>query len=149
MLLLSVCQIVFVLGYNELWGYDCVMLKLVFFMDLGMCLNWFIYDFKLVLFCLQVVVCDSWEVWICNDGFYVNVLSCMWIDYELIIQNYWVYYCLKYLVWVGYCYLVVMIFGKLLFVLLYVLLVCDELLFLLWVVIVFVFGICFVNWEFS
>ncbi|CML62158.1 membrane protein [Mycobacterium tuberculosis] len=103
-LLLSACQTASASGYNEPRGYDRATLKLVFSMDLGMCLNRFTYDSKLAPSRPQVVACDSREARIRNDGFHANAPSCMRIDYELITQNHRAYYCLKYLVRVGYCY---------------------------------------------
>ncbi len=112
--------------YNEPRGYDRATLKLVFSMDLGMCLNRFTYDSKLAPSRPQVVACDSREARIRNDGFHANAPSCMRIDYELITQNHRAYYCLKYLVRVGYCYPAVTTPGKPPSVLLYAPSACDE-----------------------
>ncbi|WP_072528088.1 hypothetical protein [Mycobacterium tuberculosis] len=125
-LLLSACQTASASGYNEPRGYDRATLKLVFSMDLGMCLNRFTYDSKLAPSRPQVVACDSREARIRNDGFHANAPSCMRIDYELITQNHRAYYCLKYLVRVGYCYPAVTTPGKPPSVLLYAPSACDE-----------------------
>lgn len=125
-LLLSACQTASASGYNEPRGYDRATLKLVFSMDLGMCLNRFTYDSKLAPSRPQVVACDSREARIRNDGFHANAPSCMRIDYELITQNHRAYYCLKYLVRVGYCYPAVTTPGKPPSVLLYAPWACDE-----------------------
>ncbi|CKP00152.1 membrane protein [Mycobacterium tuberculosis] len=75
-LLLSACQTASASGYNEPRGYDRATLKLVFSMDLGMCLNRFTYDSKLAPSRPQVVACDSREARIRTDSIPTLRVAC-------------------------------------------------------------------------
>lgn len=103
-LLLGACDWMTASGYDEPRGYDDATLKLVFSMDSGTCLNRFTYDSKLAPSHPQVVSCNSPAARIRNDGFHANAPQCIRIDYEALTQNDRAYYCLKYLVRLGYCY---------------------------------------------
>lgn len=124
-LLLSACDPP-VSGYNEPRGYDGATLKLVFSMDWGQCLNRFTYDSKLAPSAPGVVPCDSPDARIPNDGFHANAPGCGRIDYESITQDGRAYYCLKYLVRVGYCYPALISSTRTPAVLLYAPSACDE-----------------------
>ena len=103
-LLLAACAAPFASGYNKSRGYDNATLKLVFSLDSGTCLNRFTYSSKLAPSRPEVVPCDSPAARIRDDGFHANAPGCMRLDYESVTQNHRAYYCLKYLVRVGYCY---------------------------------------------
>lgn len=113
-------------GYNQPRGYDQATLKLVFSMDSGQCLNRFTYDSKLAPSHPAVVACDTPDARIRNDGFHANAPGCMRVDYESITQGGRAYYCLKYLVRVGYCYPALTSSGTPPAVLLYAPSACDE-----------------------
>jgi hypothetical protein len=106
MLLLAACTALFASasGYNGSRGYDNATLKLVFSLDSGTCLNRFTYGSKLAPSRPEVVPCDSPAARIRDDGFHANAPGCLRLDYESLTQNDRAYYCLKYLVRVGYCY---------------------------------------------
>nr|WP_313958267.1 hypothetical protein [Mycobacterium simulans] len=125
-LLLGGCDASSVWGYNKPRGYDASTLKLVFSMDTGQCLNRFTYNSKLAPSHPEVVPCDSPNAQLRNDGFHANASGCVRIDYESITRDGRKYYCLKYLVRVGYCYPAVTGSGTPPGVLLYAPLACDE-----------------------
>lgn len=103
-LLLSACHSISASGYDQPRGYDPATLQLVFSMQSGQCLNRFTYDSKLAPAHPEIVGCDSPDARIRNDGFHANTPGCMRIDYESLTRDGRAYYCLKYLVRVGYCY---------------------------------------------
>jgi hypothetical protein len=70
----------------------------------GQCLNSFTYESKLTPSHPAIVSCDSPAARIRNDGFHPNAPGCQRLDYESITRNHRAFYCLKYLVRVGYCY---------------------------------------------
>jgi hypothetical protein len=103
-LLLGACDWISASGYDEPRGYNDATLKVVFAMSSGTCLNRFTYGSKLAPSHPEVVSCESPAARIRNDGFHANAPQCIRIDYEALTQNDRAYYCLKYLVHVGYCY---------------------------------------------
>jgi hypothetical protein len=103
-LLLAACTSLSASGYNESRGYDNATLKMVFSLDSGKCLNRFTYGSKLAPSRPEVVPCDSPAARVRDDGFHANAPGCLRIDYESLTQNDRAYYCLKYLVRLGYCY---------------------------------------------
>jgi hypothetical protein len=125
-LLLGACDWTSASGYDEPRGYDHATLKLVFSMDSGTCLNRFTYDSKLAPSHPQVVSCNSPAARVRNDGFHPNAPQCIRNDYEALTQNDRAYYCLKYLVRVGYCYPAVTRPNGPPVVLLYAPSACDE-----------------------
>ena len=74
----------------------------------------------------EVVSCDSPAARIRNDGFHANAPGCQRIDYESLTRDDRAFYCLKYLVRVGYCYPAVTRPSKAPVVLLYAPSACDE-----------------------
>ena len=125
-LLLSACDVISASGYNDPRGYDTATLKLVFSMGSGQCLNRFTYSSKLASAPPRVVSCGSRDARIRNDGYHANAPGCMRIDYESLTQDGRAYYCLKYLVRVGYCYPAVTSSKGAPTVLLYAPSACDE-----------------------
>ena len=113
-------------GYNEPRGYDDATLNLVFSMKSGQCVNRFTYNSKLAPHHPEVVSCDSPAARILNDGFGVNAPGCIRSDYEWVTRDQRGYYCLKYLVRVGYCYPAVTRPNSAPVVLLYAPSACDE-----------------------
>jgi hypothetical protein len=125
-LLFGVCDWTSVSGYNEPRGYDDATLKLVFSMDADHCINRFTYDSKLAPSHPEVVSCDSPAARIRSDGFSANAPECIRSDYEWVTRDHRAYYCLKYLVRVGYCYPAVTRPNTAPVVLLYAPSACDE-----------------------
>jgi hypothetical protein len=92
-------------GYNSARGYDAATLKLVSSAPAGSCVNRFTYDSDLAPSRNpQVVPCDSPAARIRNDGSHTTGPGCIRLDYEFIDRGHHKYFCLKYLVRVGYCY---------------------------------------------
>jgi hypothetical protein len=125
-LLLAACDWISASGYDEPRGYNDATLKLVFSTDSGTCLNRFTYDSKLAPSRPAVVSCNSAAARIRNDGFHANAPQCVRIDYEALTEDDRAYYCVKYLVRVGYCYLAVTRPHGPPVVLLYAPSACDE-----------------------
>jgi hypothetical protein len=126
LLLLEACDTISASGYNEPRGYDHATLKLVFSMQADQCINRFTYGSKLAPSHPQVVSCDSPAARIRNDGFSANAPGCIRSDYEYLTQDHRSYYCLNYLVRIGYCYPGVTRPNSAPVVLLYAPSACDE-----------------------
>jgi hypothetical protein len=103
-LALAACDSASTSGYNEPRGYDSATLKILFSHDSVSCLNRFTYGSKLAPSRPEVVPCDSPAARIRNDGFHANAPGCIRLDYESLTNDGRKYYCVKYLVRVGYCY---------------------------------------------
>jgi hypothetical protein len=126
LLLLGACDTTSASGHNLPRGYDDATLKLVFSMQADQCINRFTYGSKLAPSHPQVVSCDSPAARIRNDGFSANAPGCIRSDYEYLTKDHRAYYCLKYLVRVGYCYPAVTRPNSAPVVLLYAPSACDE-----------------------
>lgn len=91
-------------GYDSPRGYDDATLKLVSSAPAGSCLNRFTYGSALAPSHPEVVPCDSPAARIRDDGSHTDGPGCVRLDYEFIDRGHHKYFCLKYLVRVGYCY---------------------------------------------
>jgi hypothetical protein len=125
-LALAACDSASTTGYNEGRGYDNATLKILFSHDGVYCLNRFTYGSKLAPSRPEVVACDSPAAQIRNDGFHANAPGCIRLDYESLTKDGRKYYCVKYLVHVGYCYPGVTPPHERTVVLLYAPSACDE-----------------------
>jgi hypothetical protein len=124
--LLGACETTSASGYNESRGYNDETLKLVFASDAGSCINSFTYNSELAPAHPAIVSCDSPQARIRDDGVHANAPGCLRIDYESLTTDNRAYYCVKYLVRVGYCYPAVTQSPKAPAVLLYAPSACDE-----------------------
>jgi hypothetical protein len=123
---LGACDSSSVLGYDDPRGYDDATMKLVFSMAPGQCLNRFTYDSKLAPSRPGIVSCESPAARIRNDGSHANTAGCQRLDDESITRDRRAFYCLEYLVRVGYCYPAVTRPSGEPVVLLYAPSACDE-----------------------
>jgi len=104
LLAMTACGSTTTTGYNSARGYDEATLKLVFSSPAGSCLNRFTYDSALAPSHPEVVPCSSSAARIRDDGSHTDGPGCIRLDYELIDSGKRGFFCLKYLVRVGYCY---------------------------------------------